>query len=156
MKPTRTSLNARATRASLSYFSYATGTSSMNKERKMLVTDTKMANPDRPATGDPSCGQQAVCSGRNWVQRTWSNVPLGLETGHACETCHGNKVEEYLRNMEHDHWFGDDHLTDRESRTRDEGVAALSTRRWERTHVIFKRDDALVSASNAGKRGGFV
>ena len=51
MKPTRTSLSARARRASLSYFSYATGTSSMNSERRMLVTDTKMANPDKPAAG---------------------------------------------------------------------------------------------------------
>ena len=54
MKPPRTSFNARARRASLSYFSYTSGTSSMNKERTMLATDTKMANPDKPAIGDPS------------------------------------------------------------------------------------------------------
>ena len=44
------------------------------------------------------------------MRRTWANVPLGLETGHACETGHGDKIEEYLRRMEHDHRFRDDHL----------------------------------------------
>jgi len=44
------------------------------------------------------------------VQRTWANIPLGLETGHACEAGHGDKVEERLRDTEHDHWLGDDHL----------------------------------------------
>ena len=53
IKPTRTSFSARARRASLSYFSYTTGTSNMNNERKMLVTDTKRANPDKPAISSP-------------------------------------------------------------------------------------------------------
>lgn len=44
------------------------------------------------------------------LRHTWTNVPLGLETCHACETCHGDKVEEYLSDTEHDHGFGDDHL----------------------------------------------
>jgi hypothetical protein len=27
---------------------------------------------------------------------------------------------------------------------------------WKRTHIVFKRDDTMVSASDAGKRGGLV
>ena len=110
MKPTRTSLNARERRASLSYFSYTTGTSNMSAERTMLVTDTKMANPDKPAANSGGEGRK-----QNGVEvwRTWANFPLGLETGYACETGHGNKVEEYLGDSEHDHRFGDNHLRER-------------------------------------------
>jgi hypothetical protein len=108
IKPTRTSLNARARRASLSYFSYTTGTSNMSDERTRLVTDTKTANPDKPATGDSCGGHHGV-----GVGRTWANFPLGLETCNACETSHGDEVEEYLGGSEDNHGFGNDHLRKR-------------------------------------------
>lgn len=82
----------------------------MNNERNMLATDTKMANPDKPAIGSPSVSERHVGS-ETGVRRTWTNFPLGLETGYACETGHGDKVKEHLRDMKHDHRFGDDHLT---------------------------------------------
>ena len=49
IKLTRTSFSALARRAPLSYFSYTTGTKSMNKERNMPEIDTKRAKPVRPA-----------------------------------------------------------------------------------------------------------
>lgn len=49
MKLTRTSLSIRASRENLSYFSYATGTRSMNSDRRMPAIETKMANPVNPA-----------------------------------------------------------------------------------------------------------
>jgi hypothetical protein len=81
----------------------------MSKERTMLATETKMANPDKPA------GDQRVSGKRErekWIgaRRTWADFPLGLEPGHACKTSHGKKVEEYLGDPEHDHRFGYDHL----------------------------------------------
>jgi hypothetical protein len=53
MKATRTSFNARASRMNLSYFSYKTGTQSMNVERTIPETEMKMAKPDRPE--GPTC-----------------------------------------------------------------------------------------------------
>ena len=49
INPTRSSLSANANVANLSYFSYTTGTSIMNAERNIPETDTKSANPERPA-----------------------------------------------------------------------------------------------------------
>ena len=157
MKATRISFSARATRASLSYFSYSTGTSSMNNERTILATDTKTANPDKPAAGGTH-GEGYVGS-ETGSRRTWTDVPLGLETCYARETGHCDKVEECLRDMEHDHRFGDDHLRNGivSRGTRCEWTTGISsTRRNEKTHLVFKGDDTLVSASDARERGGFV
>lgn len=41
---------------------------------------------------------------------TWTDAPLGLETGHAGEAGHGEEVEEYLGGVEYDGRFRDDHL----------------------------------------------
>lgn len=49
MNDTRTSFKARASRAPLSYFSYTTGTKSINNESTMPDTDTNIAKPVRPA-----------------------------------------------------------------------------------------------------------
>ena len=54
IKAMRSSFSARAVRASLSYFSYKTGTVSINADRKMPATETKSANPDNPATNESS------------------------------------------------------------------------------------------------------
>lgn len=49
MKPTLTSFSARASRTNLSCFSYNTGITSMNSDKNIPATDTKIAKPDRPA-----------------------------------------------------------------------------------------------------------
>lgn len=49
MNPTRTSFKARASAESLSNFSYAHGTSSMNADNSMPAMEMNRAKPDRPA-----------------------------------------------------------------------------------------------------------
>lgn len=36
---------------------------------------------------------------------TWTNIPFGLKGSNASEARHREKIEEYLRYMEHDSWF---------------------------------------------------
>lgn len=89
----------------------------------MLVTDTKMANPDKPA-GDEVYGERGKRS-EGGVGRTWTNIPFGLKTGHARKAGHGDKVKKCLGHPEYDHWFGDDHLEERMVR----GGARMNGRR---------------------------
>lgn len=49
MKPTRTSLKARANRINLSYLSYITGTASMKREYSIPTIVRKSVNPVKPA-----------------------------------------------------------------------------------------------------------
>lgn len=76
MNATRTSLSARANPLSLSYFSYTTGTRSMNRDRNMPAIDMKSAKPDRPALGTREL-RRVVC--RQARRRTWTYAPFGLK-----------------------------------------------------------------------------
>lgn len=75
MKPTRTSLRARATRVSLSYFSCTTGTKSINDDKNMPATEMKRANPDRPAEKLSVDWTRRVSEGKTYMDR----LPNGPE-----------------------------------------------------------------------------
>lgn len=102
IKLTRTSFRARASRTNLSYFSYRTGMISINAEKSMPKMVTKRVNPESPA----------MIKTRKWWQQsaetrkhTRSYFPFCLEGCYTGKTSHGEKVEEYLRDMEYDGWF---------------------------------------------------
>lgn len=109
IKLTRTSFNVLASWTNLSYFSYATGTKSMNAERSIPAMEMKIAKPERPAKRDESAApQQHRLAWRGWVwiwPLTWANAILCLEGCDTGVTCHGEEVEKDLARMGDNGWL---------------------------------------------------
>ena len=83
----------------------------MNADRNMPRIVTNNVKPVRPAAGLFSI---VMISDRCLVP-TWTNVPFSLKGSNASEACHGEEIEEYLRNIEDDSWFRNNHLVGGES-----------------------------------------
>lgn len=88
----------------LSYFSYATGTSSIKAERNIPETATNMAKPDRPASKGGK-GVRTRKTGQLTEVRTRPDTPFGLKARDTRKAGHGEEVEEDLGRVEDDGWF---------------------------------------------------